>query len=95
MQSAAATAIHKGMGSSSSKNFGKLSTSGDQEQGDISLDLWKQAFGDACERLCPVRAGGHECGCLPLMSRLVNFYNRLFFKGKYQGRHSDPLICLA
>jgi hypothetical protein len=78
MQSAAATAIHRGMGSSSSKNYGKLSSSGDQEQGTVSLDLWKKAFRDACERLCPLRAGGHECGCLPLLARLVNLYTCFF-----------------
>ncbi|KAB1211752.1 hypothetical protein CJ030_MR6G015025 [Morella rubra] len=71
MQSAAATEISKGMGSSSSKNCGRLSSSGDQEQGNFGLDLWKKAFTDACERLCPVRAGGHDCGCLPLLARLI------------------------
>jgi hypothetical protein len=44
---------------------------GDQEQGNFSIDLWKKAFKDACERLCPLRAGGHECGCLPLLAKLV------------------------
>jgi hypothetical protein len=44
---------------------------GDQEQDNFAIDLWKKAFRDACERLCPVRAGGHECGCLPVLSRLV------------------------
>ncbi|KAF8013137.1 hypothetical protein BT93_I1114 [Corymbia citriodora subsp. variegata] len=40
-------------------------------QEDISLDHWKKAFRDACERLCPVRAVGHECGCLPMLARLI------------------------
>ncbi|XP_061986604.1 uncharacterized protein LOC133705425 isoform X2 [Populus nigra] len=44
---------------------------GDHEQDNFAIDLWKKAFRDACERLCPVRAGGHECGCLPVLSRLV------------------------
>ncbi|XAR69427.1 hypothetical protein NMG60_11000998 [Bertholletia excelsa] len=44
---------------------------GDQQQGDLSLDLWKNAFHDAFRRLCPVRAGGHECGCLPVLARMV------------------------
>ncbi|CDP13321.1 unnamed protein product [Coffea canephora] len=44
---------------------------GDQVQGNFSIELWKKAFKDACERLCPIRAGGHECGCLPVMPRLV------------------------
>lgn len=44
---------------------------GDQEQGSFAIDLWKKAFKDACESLCPSRAGGHECGCLHLLPRLV------------------------
>ncbi|KAL2903597.1 Myosin-H heavy chain [Bienertia sinuspersici] len=44
---------------------------GDQEQGHYSIELWKKAFQDACERLCPIRAGGHDCGCLPMLSKLV------------------------
>ncbi|CAM8940439.1 unnamed protein product [Rhodiola kirilowii] len=44
---------------------------GDQAQGNFSIDLWKKAFKDAWERLCPIRAGGHECGCLPLMAKKV------------------------
>ncbi|KAK7288597.1 hypothetical protein RIF29_02063 [Crotalaria pallida] len=31
------------------------------------------AFNDACERLCPLRGGGHECGCLPVIARLFHF----------------------
>ncbi|XP_026386036.1 uncharacterized protein LOC113281487 [Papaver somniferum] len=41
------------------------------EQVNYSLDLWRNAFKDAYERLCPVRAGGHECGCLHVLPRLV------------------------
>ncbi|KAK3040822.1 hypothetical protein RJ639_029166 [Escallonia herrerae] len=44
---------------------------GDQEQGNFSVELWKKAFKDSCERLCPIRAGGHECGCLHVLGRLV------------------------
>ncbi|KAL6497597.1 hypothetical protein OROHE_027226 [Orobanche hederae] len=40
-------------------------------QGNFSLELWKKAFRDACERICPVRAGGHDCGCLPALSRVI------------------------
>ncbi|OVA17540.1 EEIG1/EHBP1 N-terminal domain [Macleaya cordata] len=43
---------------------------GDQQM-NYSLDLWRKAFKDAYERLCPVRAGGHECGCLPDLARLI------------------------
>ncbi|XP_062117637.1 uncharacterized protein LOC133831385 [Humulus lupulus] len=44
---------------------------GDQKQGNFSIDLWRNAFQDAAQRLCPVRAGGHECGCLPVLTRMV------------------------
>lgn len=45
---------------------------GDQKQGSFSINLWKNAFQDAFRRLCPVRAGGHECGCLPVLGRKVH-----------------------
>ncbi|KAK7391724.1 hypothetical protein VNO78_20143 [Psophocarpus tetragonolobus] len=65
MQSAAAKS------SSSRKAYEKRYRIGDQEQGSFSIDLWKRAFKDACERLCPLRTGGLECGCLPVIARLV------------------------
>lgn len=58
-------------GSSSRKASGRRNGLGDQEQGNFSIELWKKAFKGACERLCPVRAGGHECGCLPVLAKLV------------------------
>ncbi|KAJ6719279.1 NUCLEAR PORE COMPLEX PROTEIN NUP205 [Salix purpurea] len=57
--------------SNSRKTHARRHGLGDQEQGNLAIDLWKKAFRDSCERLCPVRAGGHECGCLPVLSRLV------------------------
>lgn len=71
MQSAAAK------GSSTRKAYGRKYGLGDHEQGNFSMELWKKAFKDACERLCPARAGGHECGCLPLQARLVCFCIRI------------------
>ncbi|XP_039124844.1 uncharacterized protein LOC120261159 [Dioscorea cayenensis subsp. rotundata] len=53
------------------KNYRKQSSLGDQQQANISIEIWKKAFEDACERLCPVRAAGHECGCLPKLAKLV------------------------
>ncbi|KAE8698916.1 Thioredoxin O2, putative isoform 1 [Hibiscus syriacus] len=44
---------------------------GDQEQENFSFELWKEAFKDACGRLCPVRACGHECGRLAVLAKLV------------------------
>ncbi|KAK1314534.1 hypothetical protein QJS10_CPA06g01770 [Acorus calamus] len=57
----------------SEKGPGKLRgpALGDQQQGSFSINLWKRAFQDAFTRLCPVRAGGHECGCLPVLANLV------------------------
>ncbi|XP_019055955.1 PREDICTED: uncharacterized protein LOC104613015 [Nelumbo nucifera] len=55
------------------KSFGKLlgPALGDQQQGSFSINLWKSAFQDAFQRVCPVRAEGHECGCLPVLARMV------------------------
>ncbi|XP_073033476.1 LOW QUALITY PROTEIN: uncharacterized protein [Primulina eburnea] len=46
-------------------------SSGMKKQGILAIELWKKAFKDACERLCPIRAVGHECGCLSVLVRLV------------------------
>lgn len=72
MQSTATNASGKTVGQSqtSKKTSGSRNGLGNQ-QGNFSIDLWKKAFKDACERLCPTRAGGHECGCLPVLPRLV------------------------
>ena len=67
MQSSAARAIVRIIDSNSIK---KNSLS-HQQQANFSMELWKTAFMDACERICPVRAAGHDCGCLPVLSRLV------------------------
>ncbi|KAG2579817.1 uncharacterized protein LOC120678981 [Panicum virgatum] len=44
---------------------------GNQQQGTFSVNLWKAAFLDAFSRMCPLRAGGHKCGCLPVLAKLV------------------------
>ncbi|KAK7396272.1 hypothetical protein VNO78_17156 [Psophocarpus tetragonolobus] len=61
------------VGGSSNKSIGKLMgpALGDHNQGNFSINLWRNAFQDAFQRLCPVRAGGHECGCLPVLARMV------------------------
>ncbi|XP_020082623.1 uncharacterized protein LOC109706234 [Ananas comosus] len=55
------------------KSFGKVlgPALGDQQQGSFSINLWKSAFHDAFTKICPLRAGGHECGCLPVLARMV------------------------
>lgn len=79
MQSVDAKEIDKNNGSGLRKSYSRTSSSGDQEeQGTYSLDLWKKAFRDAFERLCPVRAGGHECGCLHMLARLVSSCAQIF-----------------
>lgn len=62
--------------SCSNKSAGRLlgPALGDHNQGNFSINLWRNAFQDAFQRLCPLRAGGHECGCLPVMARMVCFY---------------------
>uniref|UniRef100_A0A7N0T7P3 C2 NT-type domain-containing protein n=1 Tax=Kalanchoe fedtschenkoi TaxID=63787 RepID=A0A7N0T7P3_KALFE len=68
MQSAAAKELDC---SKSEKSLNRVPSSQGRDQGNFSLILWKKAFKDACERLCPVRAAGHECGCLPMLAKLV------------------------
>ncbi|KAK7336601.1 hypothetical protein VNO77_17147 [Canavalia gladiata] len=60
-------------GNPSNKSIGRLlgPALGDHNQGNFSINLWRNAFQDAFQRLCPVRAGGHECGCLPVLARMV------------------------
>ncbi|KAE9588901.1 hypothetical protein Lal_00012538 [Lupinus albus] len=62
---------HKDAASCPRKSYRRVSSSSDQDQGNLSLDIWKNAFREARERLCPVRAGGHACGCLPVLPRLI------------------------
>ncbi|XP_062105486.1 uncharacterized protein LOC133817104 [Humulus lupulus] len=72
MQSVPEKDVDKNNGPGTRKSYSRTSSLGDQEeQGNFSLDLWKKAFRDSFERLCPVRAGGHECGCLPMLARLI------------------------
>ncbi|KAL1187967.1 hypothetical protein V5N11_007510 [Cardamine amara subsp. amara] len=33
--------------------------------------LQKNAFRDALQRICPMRGAGHECGCLPVLAKMV------------------------
>ncbi|KAH6787481.1 EEIG1/EHBP1 protein amino-terminal domain protein [Perilla frutescens var. hirtella] len=71
MQPTVATASDISPGSGTKKTCGRRNSLGNHEQGNFSIQLWKKAFKDARERLCPLRAGGHECGCLSVLFRLV------------------------
>ncbi|CAA7407222.1 unnamed protein product [Spirodela intermedia] len=42
-----------------------------QDDDNFSTNIWKKAFREAFKRLCPVREGKHECGCLPVLARMV------------------------
>ncbi|KAK8937809.1 hypothetical protein KSP40_PGU013582 [Platanthera guangdongensis] len=53
------------------KIFERESSLGKKTQTSCSLEIWKIAFQDACEMLCPVRAEGHECGCLPMLAKQI------------------------
>jgi hypothetical protein len=59
--------------SNAKKSYGRITVVGNQQQANISMDIWKKALNEASERLCPVRAAGHECGCLPMLAKLVSF----------------------
>lgn len=61
MQSAAANRIIRVTNGESSESC----------QTTTSFELWKTAFHDVSERICPVRAAGHNCGCLSVLSMLV------------------------
>ncbi|OIT05959.1 PREDICTED: uncharacterized protein LOC109207238 [Nicotiana attenuata] len=71
MQSGAAKEIRESMSSLISNVHRRTASSDNEERGSFSSELWKKAFKDACERICPVRAGGHECGCLHFLSKLI------------------------
>lgn len=77
MQSATQVGSEDKLGSFSRISYGKKPSMSEQQQGNFSINHWKKAFKDACERICPVRAGGHECGCLPMLARLVCMSNFL------------------
>nr|GMC57674.1 Metal-response element-binding transcription factor 2 like [Ipomoea batatas] len=66
-------------GSTVKRTYGSKHALADQEQGNNSIKIWRKAFKDACERICPIRAGGHNCGCLPMLSKLAmkHLVNRL------------------
>ncbi|KAJ1257479.1 hypothetical protein BS78_K018800 [Paspalum vaginatum] len=53
------------------KSYGRITVVGNQQQATISMEIWKNSFKEASEKLCPVRAAGHECGCLPILTKLV------------------------
>ncbi|GAB2227979.1 hypothetical protein Droror1_Dr00009808 [Drosera rotundifolia] len=57
----------------STRSVGRSSDTASAEQNPVSysVHLWSNAFMDAFHRLCPLRAGGHECGCLPVSARMV------------------------
>ncbi|XP_024974971.1 uncharacterized protein LOC112513080 [Cynara cardunculus var. scolymus] len=72
MQTTAAKGILRRVVDSKSNKSCKTSpASYDHEQVNSSLELWKTAFVEVCERICPVRAAGHDCGCLRMLSTSI------------------------
>ncbi|CAK8533137.1 unnamed protein product [Lathyrus sativus] len=71
MQHVDSNITNKEVASTSRKSYQTVSSSCDQDKSNLSLDIWKNAFKETFERLCPIRAGGHECGCLPMLPRLI------------------------
>ncbi len=47
---------------------------GDTRQGNISVEIWKRAFADALKRLCPPQGEGLDCGCLPVLKKMVGYF---------------------
>lgn len=78
MQSTAARRINRDKRHGSDSRRLALAHAEEQAQADISLGIWKAAFKDACERLCPVRARGQKCGCLSLPGQLVFAFDQNF-----------------
>ncbi|KAI4387706.1 hypothetical protein MLD38_000118 [Melastoma candidum] len=71
MQSSAAKSVDRRASTGPVKGNRKVKCTNELDQVDVSMEVWKKAFKDACERLCPVRGGGHECGCQPVLAKLV------------------------
>ncbi|KAJ0961739.1 hypothetical protein J5N97_000058 [Dioscorea zingiberensis] len=43
----------------------------DQHEGNSYTNIWKDVFHDAFARICPVRAGGLNCGCLLMLAKMI------------------------
>ncbi|XP_058759585.1 uncharacterized protein LOC131632881 [Vicia villosa] len=71
MQHVDTNITNKEVASASRKNHRTTSSSCDHDKSNLSIDIWKNAFKETFERLCPIRAGGHECGCLPMLPKLI------------------------
>ncbi|CAH2073786.1 unnamed protein product [Thlaspi arvense] len=51
-------------------NFSEPATC-DRLQESFSVNLWKKAFEEALQQLCPVQAERRKCGCLHVLTRMV------------------------
>uniref|UniRef100_A0A1J3DN66 Dilute domain-containing protein n=1 Tax=Noccaea caerulescens TaxID=107243 RepID=A0A1J3DN66_NOCCA len=51
-------------------NFSEPATC-DRLQESFSVNLWKKAFEEALQRLCPLQAARTKCGCLDVLTRMV------------------------
>ncbi|KAI4366920.1 hypothetical protein MLD38_022721 [Melastoma candidum] len=71
MQYSVAKSVGMRASPGSAKSNKKVMHAEELDQVDVSMEIWKRAFKDACGRLCPIRGGGHECGCLLVLAKLV------------------------
>ena len=63
---------NKERSSSKKKTSSRRNYLGGNEQASFSIELWRKAFKDARERLCPIQARGQTCGCLSALVILVS-----------------------
>lgn len=58
----------------------KTSQVGSTDQYNYSLEIWKKALSHAYEKICPIRAERHNCGCLHIISKVVSFRSPMIFE---------------
>lgn len=72
----------QGVDSTVGENVGHFSEPAtcDRLQESFSVNLWKKAFEEALQRLCPVQAARRKCGCLHVLTRMVHSLFLSFFQ---------------
>ena len=63
----------QGVGSTKCEMMGNFSEPAtcDRLQESFSVNLWRKAFEEALQRLCPVQ---EACGCLHVLTRMVHYF---------------------
>lgn len=72
----------QGVDSTMSETIGNFSEPAtcDRLQESFSVNLWKKAFEEALQRLCPLQAARSKCGCLDVLTRMVHSLFLPFFQ---------------